>query len=81
LRLLQLAAWELPVELGIHERHHVDPVDEQAAEEQVVAVDVESVHIDAAHRHTADIGESQTPIFGGRRRVRGAVQADASEPS
>ena len=59
LRLLQLAAGELPVELGVHERHHVDPVDEEAAEEQVVAVDVESVHVDAAHRHTADVGEPQ----------------------
>ena len=42
-----------------HERHHVDPVDEEAAEEQVVAVDVEPVYVDAAHRYPADIGESQ----------------------
>src|SRR4051794_32861202 len=69
LRLLQLAARELPVELGIHERHHVDPIDKEAAEEQVVAVDVESVHIDAAHRHTADIGEPQS----------GALQARLDE--
>ena len=59
LRLLQLATRELPVELGIHDRHHVDPIDEEAAEEQVMAVNVESVHVDAAHRHTADIAGSE----------------------
>src|SRR3954453_7707384 len=59
LRLLQLAAGELPVELGIHERHHVDPIDDEAAEEQVMAVDVESAHINAAHRDTADIAASE----------------------
>lgn len=57
---VQLATRELPTELGIHQRHHVDPSDEEAAEEQVMAVDVQSAHLDAAHRHRADIAESRS---------------------
>src|SRR5690606_16794052 len=59
LRRLQLAAGELAVELGVHERHHVDAVHDEAAEEQVMAVDVESARVDAAHRHPADVTRSQ----------------------
>ena len=66
LRLLQFAPGELPVELGIHERHHIDAVDEQAAEEQVVAVDVEAINVDATHRHAAHIGEPDGGAFEAR---------------
>ena len=57
LRLLELASGELAVQLGVDVGHHVDAVDDEAAEEEVVAVDVEAVEVHAAHRHAADVGE------------------------
>ena len=74
LRPLQLASGELPVQLGVDERHHVDPVDQERAEEQVVAVDVEPVEVDAAHRHPAHVGEPQ-----GRALEAGPDEARALE--
>ena len=58
-RLLQFPPREPPIELGVHQRHDVDTVDHHAGEEQIMAVDVESSHVDAAHRHPADIARPQ----------------------
>jgi hypothetical protein len=74
LRLLQRSARELPVELGVDERHHVDAVDEQAAKEEVVAVDVEAANVDAAHRDTTDVGEAQDGALEARPDERCALE-------
>jgi hypothetical protein len=71
---LQLAAGELPVEFGFHQRHDVDAVDDEGAEEQVMAVDVESTHLGAAHRHLADIARPQGGASEARPHERRALE-------